>query len=132
MKYTQPVTAEDLIKWEMELQDQMWGAGTDNIEAINDGQFQRAAMGQLTALFEKENGDPDAFSSPPPIFPEDWDPGTFRDYGTGIANLVVAAAWLTQEIRRRLNNGESRKRSPRDPVRQPYVRVQPNKVYENL
>jgi hypothetical protein len=63
-----------------------------------------AGMAQLDALFDRQNGEPDAFDSPPAIYPETW--SGFRSYGPDIPNLVVAVAFLTQEIKRKLVAGE--------------------------
>ena len=47
------------------------------------------------------------------LFPADW--GGFRDYGSDIANLAVVGAYVENEIKRRLLNGESTYRAPRQP-----------------
>ncbi len=51
------------------------------------------------------------------IYPSDW--SGFRDYGSDVANLVVAAAYLRNEIKRRIASGESTHRAPR-PADKPY------------
>ncbi len=68
-------------------------------------------MAQLDALFDRQNNEPGAFDSPPEIFPQDW--SGFRDYGSDVANLVVAVAFLTQEIKRKLIAGEDHTRLAR-------------------
>jgi hypothetical protein len=114
-----------LIDRELERQDKMWG---ENNERADIAQFQllEAAMAQLDALWGRDRqGDTRAFDETPSIYPEDW--SGFRDYGSGIANLVVAVAFLTNEIRRRMRNGESTERKSRDPAAQPYSETtQPN------
>lgn len=55
-------------------------------------------------------------------YPETWDQGAFRSYGSSVANLVVAAAFLRNEIKRRVARGADTTRSKRG---EPYTTAQP-------
>lgn len=115
-----------IVGTEMERQDKMWGAINERADTTQ-GQLVRAALAQLQATCNRDfNGDADAFSTVPPVYPEDW--SGFRDYGSSIANLAVVAAYIQQEIRRRIRAGESEFRKPRDPVAQPYTKDQPAEI----
>jgi hypothetical protein len=116
------VMADTLIFQEIDRQDAMWGV-TNNRADTKDGQLMLAGMAQLDALFDRLNGEPDAFASAPEIYPPDW--SGFRDYGSDVANLVVAAAFIRQEIQRKIAAGEDTHRKSRDPVQQPYAKDQP-------
>lgn len=114
--------ADELIAAEIARQDRMWGEQNERAD-ISRGQLFHAALSQLDLLDLKV-----AFNLPSEeavmtvldmgTFPKDW--GGFRDYGSDIANLVVAAAYIRQEITRKLKNGESTYRAPRNPETQPY------------
>jgi hypothetical protein len=108
---------DELVSAELAKQNQMWGRLGDRTDNLN-GELQLAGMAQLDALFDRQNGEPDAFGSPPEIFPQDW--SGFRDYGSDIANLVVAVAFLTQEIKRKLMAGEDFTRLART-AQQPFA-----------
>jgi hypothetical protein len=90
---------DELISAELAKQNQMFGRMDKRTDILN-GEFQHAGMAQLDALFDRQNGEPGAFETPPEIYPEDW--SGFRDYGSDVANLVVGVAFLTQEIKRKL------------------------------
>lgn len=115
-------TAEELIAAEVAYQDSLWGSASERAD-ISEGQCHDAAVAQLVALGAKREGAASemAFSHVCGgyYFPESW--SGFRDYGSDIANLVVAAAYITQEIRRRLLLGEDTTRSKRDVTKQPYT-----------
>ncbi len=49
------------------------------------------------------------------IFPPTWPKHVFRDYGSDVANLVVAAAYLRNEIKRRIFLGEDTHRTTKEP-----------------
>lgn len=115
-------SAEALIAAEVERQRLMWGASGERTDAAH-GELQHAAQAQLDALFDRQLGIKDAFDEPPAIYPPTW--SGFRDYGPDIANLVVAAAYLTNEIARRLQAGEDFARKPRNPETQPYTTHEP-------
>jgi len=116
--------ADELIAAEIALQDKMWGAMNERAD-ISRGQLFRAGIAQTIALHQKTIGLPGAFDQPPAVFPSDW--SGFRDYGSDVANLVVAVAFLRQEIKRKIANGEDTTRSKRLPS-QPYTKDQPNPV----
>jgi hypothetical protein len=67
----------------------------------------------LDAVFDRRNGDETAFDEPPMIYPETW--SGFRSYGGDIPNIVVAVAFMMQEIKRLLMAGEDYTRLPRRP-----------------
>ena len=82
---------DELISAELAKQNQMWGRMNERAD-ISQGQLFHAGIAQIDALFDRQNGEPDAFASPPEIYPQDW--SGFRDYGSDIANLVVAVVLL--------------------------------------
>ena len=94
---------DELVSAELAKQNQMWGRMNERADT-SQGQLFHAGIAHIDALFDRQNGEPDAFDSPPAVYPEDW--SGFRDYGSDIANLVVAVAFFTQEIKRKLINGE--------------------------
>jgi hypothetical protein len=118
-------TAENLIAAEVERQRAMWGESNERADA-SQGELMHAAMAQLDALYDKQAGIGDAFDAPPAVYPLSW--GGFRDYGSDIANLVVAVAFLTNEIARKLRAGEDYTRKSRNPDTQPYTADQPAAV----
>lgn len=108
---------DELISAELAKQNQSFGPMANRTD-IQSGEFQLAGMAQLDALFDRQNNEPGAFDSPPEIFPQDW--SGFRDYGSDVANLVVAVAFLTQEIKRKLLIGEDYTRLART-AQQPFA-----------
>jgi hypothetical protein len=104
--------ADELITAELAKQNQMWGSSNERAD-VAKGQLFHAAMAQQDALWARQLGETNAFAEPPCIFPEDW--SGFRDYGSDIANLVVSIAYLTQEVKRKLMNGEDYTRTSRTP-----------------
>jgi hypothetical protein len=110
------VNAARKVQAEMERQNRMWGIGRPDHA---NGELTYAAIGQLVALADRQDGDETSFDKVPADFPPNW--SGFRDYGSDIANLVVAAAWLQQEIARKLRAGEDDTRTSRNPETQPYV-----------
>lgn len=113
--------ADKLIAAEIERQDKMWGVANERA-AVADGQLFHAGLAQLDALLARTAGDGWP-SDPPVIYPRDW--SGFRDYGSDVANLVVAVAFLRQEIKRLIEKGESTTRAPRNYATQPYGGAQP-------
>jgi hypothetical protein len=103
---------DELISAELAKQNQMWGRLNERTDVAN-GELMHAGMGQLDALFDRQNGGDDAFEDAPAIYPEGW--SGFRDYGSDVANLVVGVAFLTQEIKRKLLAGEDYTRIARRP-----------------
>jgi hypothetical protein len=116
-------TADALIAVEIAKQDAMWGIANERTDS-SKGQLLQAALAQLDATHAREiTGDIHAFESTPYTYPSDW--SGFRDYGSTIANLVVTAAFIRQEIKRRLGNGESTLRKSRNYETHPYTGDQP-------
>ena len=118
------ILADKLIADEIARQDRMWGLSNERA-AVDKGQLLRAAFAQLDLLGLKRDGydDATALSIAADNYPEGWT--GFRDYGSKVANLVVAAAFLRQEIKRCIANGERTFRSSRDLAKQPYTGAQP-------
>lgn len=104
--------ADNLIFQEIAKQDKMWGRINERADT-SKGQLLQAALAQAGATHNRINGDAAAFDTTPGIYPADW--SGFRDYGSDIANLVVAIAYLRQEVKRKLLNGEDRTRTSRKP-----------------
>jgi hypothetical protein len=109
-------TADELIAKEIARQDEMWGKSNERAD-VSHGELMRAGMAQLGALLARQVGGKNAFETAPGIYPADWH--GFRDYGSDIANLVVAVAFLRQEIKRKLNADESFERTSRKPGQVP-------------
>ncbi|WP_439398671.1 hypothetical protein ACRQ5Q_15030 [Bradyrhizobium sp. PMVTL-01] len=111
-----------IIATEVAKQNAMWGDANDRADILK-GQLLGAASAQLMAVwsanFEPQISRETAFEiARESVFPKDW--GGFRDYGSDIANLAVVGAYIENEIKRRLLNGESTYRKPRDLVTQPF------------
>ena len=104
--------ADLLIAREIRKQDDMWGVSNERAD-VTGGQLMHAGMAQLDALFDRQNGEPDPFGQPPALYPTGWT--GFRDYGSDVANLVVAVAFLRQEIKRKIAAGEDTTRLARRP-----------------
>jgi hypothetical protein len=136
------VFTDQLIKEEVDIQARMWG-DTNECADTTKNQLIKAALAQLTLLIEKfEQEHRIALVDHPlsPIgadrraqlsavllddvrrhcYPEDWD--GFRDYGSNIANLVVAAAFIRNEIKRRVILDEDTTRTKRG---EPYKGASP-------
>ncbi|WP_316196716.1 hypothetical protein [Bradyrhizobium sp. SZCCHNS3053] len=110
--------ADDLIAAEIAKQDAMWGRLNERADTSR-GQLFDAAHAQIWLTMAKIEGSSaeDALESAKHLYPGDW--SGFRDYGSHIANIVVAIAFLRQEIKRKLMNGEDFTRAARQPD-QPY------------
>jgi len=117
--------ADNLIFAEILKQDKMWGDANERADA-SQGQLLRAAIAQQYALLARQMGHDNAFDNPSTIYPADW--SGFRDYGSDVANLVVAVAFLRQEIKRKIAAGESTERLARNTATQPYLADQPNQI----
>jgi hypothetical protein len=104
--------ADALIATEVAIQDRMWGEANDRADAQRN-QLLKAGTAQLVLTESKVNGalPDDAVSQARYFYPSDW--GGLRDYGSNIANLVVAAAFIRSEIKRRLMLGEDTTRTKR-------------------
>lgn len=116
--------ADALIATEVAIQDRMWGDANERADAVNN-QLLSAGRSQLDFLNLKLSGVPSDLALATvkdAIYPPDW--GGFRDYGSNVANLVVAAAFIRSEIKRRIILGEDTTRAKRGeqyPKDQPYV-----------
>lgn len=114
--------ADNLIAGEVAIQDRMWGDANERADAVNN-QLLKAGMAQLFLLSMKIEGtEPERALelAKAALYPPDWD--GFRDYGSNVANLVVAVAFLRSEIKRRIFAGEDTTRAKRG---QPYTNAQP-------
>lgn len=116
--------ADTLIASEVSTQDKMWGDANERADSM-DGQLLGAALAQAQAIYSVNAYPHDTRKASFEIarlnyYPRDW--SGFRDYGSDIANLVVAAAYIRNEIKRRLLKGESFHRSART---EPYKGDQP-------
>lgn len=94
----------------------MWGAENERADATK-GQMMMAAMAQLRYLDTRRmRGNVDVLClkcAKDEYYPMDW--SGFRDYGSDVANLAVAAAYLISEMARKIRNGESTERLSRRP-----------------
>jgi hypothetical protein len=105
--------ADQLIASEVTIQDKMWGEGNDRADALK-GQMQDAAMAQIGVVVLKRQGAPSETAvnlCKEEFYPSDWD--GFRDYGSDVANLAVAAAYCRSEIKRKIAAGEDTHRAKR-------------------
>jgi hypothetical protein len=116
--------ADALIATEVAIQDRMWGDANERADAQNN-QLLSAGRAQLDFLDLKLSGVPSDLAlatAKDGTYPPDWDATGFRDYGSNVANLVVAAAFIRSEIKRRVLAGEDTTRAKRG---QPYVVADP-------
>lgn len=110
------ICADDIIASEVARQDAMWGRANNRADA-NSGQLLQAGLAQGIAVQQRRDlGTP--INEPPMVYPADW--SGFRDYGSDVANLAVAAAFIRQEMKRLIASGAPTNRLSRDPVAQPY------------
>lgn len=108
--------ADIMIEKEIAGQDAMWGSSNERADS-SKGQLLLAALAQANAVEERRRGNNSVFSLSHPFpYPEDW--SGFRSYGGDIPNLVVAAAYLRQEIKRLIAAGEDPTRQPAQPFPQ--------------
>jgi hypothetical protein len=109
-----------IIAKEVSLQSKMWGDANDRADA-SSGQMLHAAQAQLelvhSKVYERMDQQSALALAKSRHYPKDW--SGFRDYGSNIANLAVAAAYLQNEIKRLVMNGEDSFRAPR-PASDPY------------
>lgn len=119
---------DDLIAKEVAIQDRMWGDANERADATNC-QMIKAGVAQASLVVALAELRPGGISVAETVevvkalvYPPDWD--GFRSYGSNVANLVVGAAFLRSEIKRRILLGEDTTRTKRgEPykVAQPYV-----------
>ena len=114
--------ADEIIATEVLGQDKMWGVANERTDA-NSGQLLAAGASQAYALLVKRAGQGVKAFEPPPFYPTDW--SGFRDYGSDVANLAVAVAFLRQEMKRLIAAGADTTRTSRNPATQPYKGDQP-------
>jgi hypothetical protein len=105
-------TADALIATEVAIQDRMWGDANERADSTKN-QLLDAGFAQLVVLHQKLDGvaSDTAVEQAREFYPEDWD--GLRDYGSNVANLVVAAAFIRSEIKRRILLGEDTTRTKR-------------------
>lgn len=115
--------ADYLIAKEIAGQDKMWGVSNERADSSH-GQLLDAGVSQAFAVASVRHGVPhdEAFGPDPAFYPKDW--SGFRNYGSEVSNLVVAAAFLRQEIKRLIAKGEPTVRTARKPE-QKYIGDQP-------
>jgi hypothetical protein len=106
------VIADAMIEREVTIQDKMWGDANERADATNN-QLMNAAVAQLILTLSKAEGAPPLtqLSAAGLFYPPDWN--GLRDYGSFAANLVVAAAFIRSEIKRRVLLGEDLTRTKR-------------------
>ena len=114
--------ADKIIAGEVDRQDKMWGVANERTDSAK-GQLLGAGLAQLEALYERRAGNLDAFKLPSTSYPNDWN--GFRDYGSDVANLAVAAAFIRQEMKRLIASGADTTRTSRNVATQPYTGDQP-------
>ena len=115
------IAADRLIATEVAIQDKMWGDANERADSTKN-QLLGAGIAQLMLLSAKLDGETADFALEvgQSFYPADWD--GFRDYGSNVANLVVAAAFIRSEIKRRLLLGEDTTRAKRG---EPYTAATP-------
>lgn len=118
--------ADEIIAGEVVRQDQMWGVANERADS-NSGQLLCAGTAQLEALIMRRCGSTNAFDRAPSVYPEDW--SGFRDYGSDVANLAVAAAFIRQEMKRLIAAGAPTNRTSRNAQTQPYTGDQPAAIF---
>lgn len=116
-QFTAGRKADELIATEVAVQDRMWGDANERADST-DNQLIAAAAAQVSAIWaaltmpDEPGGREGAFEvAKENYYPKDWD--GFRDYGSNVANLVVAAAFIRSEIKRRILLGEDTTRAKR-------------------
>jgi hypothetical protein len=112
--------ATEIVLSELGVQMRMWGTQNERADA-SDREMMCAAMAQLDLVALKGIGGLRSREAVKvahaDFYPKNWD--GFRDYGTDVANLGVAGAYLISEIARKLIAGEDFERAPR-PTEQSY------------
>lgn len=104
--------ADALIAIEVAIQDAMWGDANERADSTKN-QLMDASLAQQVLLKTKLEGSSveNATELAREFYPTGWE--GLRDYGSNIANLVVATAFLRSEIKRRLLLGEDTTRTKR-------------------
>ena len=111
-QYSAGLIADAMIEREVEIQDRMWGDANERADAKGN-QLLYAGLAQVILVLSKLEGDTpeQALVEGAEFYPKDWN--GFRDYGSNAANLVVAAAFIRSEIKRRVLLGEDLTRAKR-------------------
>lgn len=104
--------ADSLIATEVAIQDRMWGDANERADSTHN-QLIDAARAQLALTRMRLYGESSAYAvaCASGLYPPDWN--GFRDYGSNVANLVVVAAYIRSEIKRRILFGEDTTRTKR-------------------
>ena len=108
-------TADQLIAAEVAVQDKMWGDANERAKA-DRGELLSAAVAQLTFVHDRDVIGGIAEESALALakaryYPSDWD--GFRSYGSTVANLAVAGAYIRNEMKRLIAAGEDTTRTKR-------------------
>jgi hypothetical protein len=113
--------ADALIEVEVAIQDSMWGDANERADSTNN-QLLDAALSQIVVTKSLLEGVPteEAVEIGMGFYPTGWT--GLRSYGSTVANLVVAAAFIRSEIKRRVMAGEDTTRTKRD---EPYKGAAP-------
>lgn len=114
--------ADALIDIEVAIQDKMWGDANERADSTKN-QLVGAATAQILLVKMTLDGVPPDMAlavAKDASYPKDWD--GFRSYGSPVANLVVAAAFIRSEIKRRILLGEDTTRTKRG---EPYTVAAP-------
>jgi len=110
--------ADELIESEIATQTKMWGADAVRADCRGSELIHAAQASCLLTVLKEDPGFTPAHESAAvklaedAFYPANW--SGFRDYGN-VYNLVVAAAFLRNEIARRIAAGQSFDRKPRQP-----------------
>ena len=119
--------ADRLVAVEVAGQDKMWGVANERTDSAS-GQLLAAGLAQAHALYSRRVAGTDIqMNNPPACYPTDW--SGFRDYGSDVANLVVAIAFMRQEVKRLLAAKADTTRFTRDQAKQPYRYDQPAQAF---
>lgn len=115
-------SADDLIAKEVAIQDRMWGNANERADST-ENQLLKAGMAQLDLTMLLLMGEPEKRATAMALleaYPKDWD--GLRSYGSVVANLAVAAAFIRSEMKRRIMLGEDTTRTSRG---EPYTKAIP-------
>lgn len=104
--------SDALIATEVAVQDRMWGDANERADSTHN-QLIDAALAQVVVTKALLDNCPidEAVEIGKGFYPTGW--GGLRSYGSTVANLVVAAAYLRSEIKRRILLGEDTTRTKR-------------------
>jgi len=100
--------ADNLIAREVGRQNAIWGQ-TQSREDVGEGQLFDASLAHMMGSAAVRGGS--HYMVGASFYPPGWT--GYRDYGSEVANLVVAAAFIRQEIKRLISEGADTTRKPR-------------------